>query len=76
MSVSTHWLLRPRTIRRLKIGFGAALALTVLAEVALPPRPSVGFFAWYGFASCIVLVLLAKGVGRVVKREDTYYERD
>jgi len=33
-----------------------------------------GFNAWYGFAACVALVAVAKTVGFVLKRRDTYYD--
>jgi hypothetical protein len=32
------------------------------------------FYSWYGFVSCILLVILAKAVGFIVKRDENYYE--
>jgi hypothetical protein len=37
---------------------------------------SFAFAAWYGFASCIGMVVIAKLVGRLLHRKDSYYERD
>jgi uncharacterized membrane protein YhdT len=33
-----------------------------------------GFGAWFGFLSCIALVVIAKALGAVLKRPDTYYD--
>ena len=80
--MSDHWLTRPRTVRRLWQAFIAILALTVLAELAIEAHPHFaverlfGFNALYGFLACAVLILLAKGIGLVVKRPDTYYDDD
>jgi hypothetical protein len=78
--VNDHWLVRPRTIRRLWQAFIAVLALTVLAEIAIEAHPHFaverlfGFNALYGFLACAVLILVAKGIGIVLKRPDTYYD--
>ena len=75
-----HWLLRPRTIRGLWIGFAAALALLVLADVFIRPKAAFGvdgtfaFYAWYGLLTCLTMVLFAKGLGVVLKRPDTFYD--
>jgi hypothetical protein len=75
-----HWLTRPETIRHLWAVFGAILAALVLADLFVPHHPhfglegSFGFGAWYGFAACVVLVLLAKALGAILKRPDTYYD--
>ena len=80
--MSDHWLTRPRTVRRLWQAFIAILALTVLAELAIEAHPHFaverlfGFNALYGFLACAVLILLAKGIGLVVKRPETYYDDD
>jgi hypothetical protein len=36
----------------------------------------LGFGALYGFLACAALILLAKGIGLVLKRPDTYYDDD
>ena len=32
-----------------------------------------GFFAWFGFIACVILVLLAKQMRKLVKRNEDYY---
>ena len=34
----------------------------------------VGFFAFYGFAACVVLVLIAKQIRKVIMRDEDYYD--
>ena len=81
MKVEDHWLVRPRTIRRLWALFIVVLALTVLADLAIEHHPyfgvdgTIGFGAWFGFASCVALVLVAKALGAVLKRPDSHYDR-
>jgi hypothetical protein len=75
-----HWLARPATIRTLWIAFIVVLALTVLADFVWHPHGefvvdgTVGFYAWYGFVSCVVLIVISLGLGRVLKRPDDYYD--
>ena len=75
-----HRLVRPRTVRGLRIGGGAILAGLVLADLAIHRYPkfgldaTVGFYAWYGFGACVAVVLAAAGLGKWLKRPDTYYE--
>ena len=77
-----NWLTKPETIRRLWLIFAAILAATVLAEFGVTQKPHFaveGVFAFnalYGFIACAVLILVAKGIGIVLKRRDTYYEED
>jgi len=75
-----HWLERPRTIRRLWIGFAIVLALAVLAQVVVAIKPVSHFDGWpgfaaaFGFLSCFALVLIAKLIGLLLKRPDDYYD--
>lgn len=75
-----HWLTRPATIRKLWIGLIAVLALTVIAGLFIDfhdhfgVESSVGFYAWYGFGTCVLMVVGAKLLGKVLKRPDNYYE--
>ncbi len=77
-----HWLARPSTIRLLWRVFAVVLALTVLAQVLISVKGyfgvdgKFGFVAWYGFLSCLAMVLVAKGLGYVLKRRDDYYGGD
>ncbi len=77
-----HWLARPSTIRLLWWVFGIVLLLTVLAQVLISVKGyfgvdgKFGFGAWYGFLSCLAMVLVAKGLGYVLKRRDDYYGGD
>jgi len=75
-----HWLVRPSTIRRLWAGFLVVLALTVLAEAVVPIKSYFGIGGWpgfaaaFGFLSCVLMVLLAKALGALLKRKDDYYD--
>lgn len=75
-----HWLVRQGTIRILWVVFLAILAATVLAglfvhgHVTFGIEGTFGFFAWYGFATCVAMVVGAKVLGIFLKREDTYYD--
>ena len=75
-----HWLVRESTIKSLWIVFAALLAATVLVDLVIEHHPyfwldgSFGFGAWFGFASCVALIVLARGLGAILKRPDTYYD--
>ena len=66
-------------IRRLWQAFIAILVLTVLAQGAIESQPHFaaegwfGFNALYGFLACAALILIAKGLGVLLKRRDDYY---
>ena len=76
------WLDEPRNIRLLIIVGLIVLALTVIADLFYRGRPRFvvdswfGFYAWYGFLTCLVMVLFAKLLGFVLKRDDRYYDDD
>lgn len=80
--MNQHWLYRPASIRLLWIVFLIILALTMLAGLFMDVHAAFGledsfaFAAWYGFASCIAMVVIAKLVGRLLHRKDNYYDRD
>ena len=77
-----HWLVRPTTIRwiwRISI---AVLAITVLLQLVIKVKGYFGVDGWlgfgaaFGFLSCLAMVLVAKGLGFVLKRDEDYYEGD
>jgi sterol desaturase/sphingolipid hydroxylase (fatty acid hydroxylase superfamily) len=76
-----HWLVRETTIKRLWTVFTITLAATVLLDLVIHPHPyfgldgTFGFGAWFGFVSCVGLIILASALGRILKRPDTYYDR-
>lgn len=76
-----HWLVQPAIIRRLWITFIIVLAALVALDLVVAHHPhfdidgTFGFGAWYGFLACVGLVVLAKVIGAVLKRPDTYYDR-
>ncbi len=76
-----HWLVRPETIRLLWLVFAAILGLTVIAGLFVHQHDhfgieaSFGFYAWYGFITCVGMVVLAKLLGIFLKRPDDYYQR-
>jgi hypothetical protein len=60
--------------------FIASLACSVLAGLAIEAHPHFGVerffgaYAIYGFTACAALILLAKALGLILKRPDTYYD--
>ena len=77
-----HWLVRSGTIRLLWIIYLFILVLTVFAGLFMDVHAvfrldgSFAFNAWYGFLSCIGMVLVAKLLGRLLHRKDSYYDRN
>ncbi len=82
MDEKPHWLDQPRNVKLLWRGFLFVMLLTVLAErfVTMHPHFAVesifGFYAWYGFLLCALLIGVAKGLALLLKRPDTYYDKD
>lgn len=79
----THWLDKPRNVKLLWRLFLGVLVLTVAIGALIPLHPhfdiesSFGFYAWFGFIACAVMIAAAKGVALLLKQRDTYYrERD
>lgn len=76
-----HWLTRPENIKKIWIIFIVILALTVIAGLFIHfhehfgIESSFGFYAWYGFGTCVVMVLFAKLLGIFLKRPDDYYDQ-
>ena len=75
-----HWLVRPATIRKLWIGLSIVLAAVVLAQTVVYIKGYFGVDAWfgfgavYGFVCCMLMVLVAKLLGLVLKRPQDYYD--
>ena len=75
-----HWLVRKGTIRFLWIAGLALLAVLVYGDRFIEPHPhsgidgSFGFHAWYGLITCIAMVVVAKALGKLISRKDTYYD--
>ena len=74
-----HWLVWPTTVRWLWRLFIAVLALTILAQFVFPVKGYFGADGWlgfgavFGFLACLCMVLVAKGLGVLLKREEHYY---
>ncbi|MDJ0709514.1 MAG: hypothetical protein QNJ14_03940 [Woeseiaceae bacterium] len=75
-----HWLARPSTIKLLWRVFAAVLALTALAQIVVGVKGYFGADGWFafgavfGFLSCVAMVLVAKGLGFILKRGEDYYD--
>jgi len=75
-----HWLARPATIKLLWRWFIFVLVALVLAQALIYIKGYFvvdgwfGFGAVFGFLSCLAMVLVAKGLGFVLKRPADYYD--
>lgn len=76
-----YWLDDRRNVDRLVYGLYAACALLLLGDVFVPKHGPFavehwfGFYGWYGFVACVALVIAAKGLRRILKRPEDYYDR-
>jgi len=71
----------PRNVHRVIRGLVVAclvlfgLDLLVHRHVDHPWEDLFGFYALYGFVACVLLVLLAKEMRKLVMRDEDYYEQ-
>ena len=80
-----HWLYRRQNRAKLWGILIFVLVLTILPEFFIHQHHnfedqgihidgSWGFYAWYAFISCVVMVVLAKFIGIFLKRKEDYYD--
>jgi|TARA_Y100000294_G_scaffold139748_1_gene133346 hypothetical protein len=55
-------------------GLSLLLDFVVYRHVDHPWEALFGFYAVYGFVVCVVLVLTAKGMRKLIMRKETYYD--
>ncbi len=76
-----YWLDSRANVERLVRGFYAVCALLLLLDFFVPKHGTFaiehvfGFYAFFGFAACVTLVLVAKQLRRIVMRPEAYYDR-
>ena len=75
-----HWPARKSNVKKMWYGGCAILAVLALLDTVVHGRPHFGidgvfgFYSWYGFITCIGMIVLAKVLGGALKRKDTYYD--
>jgi Ca2+/Na+ antiporter len=52
-----------------------AMDLVIHRHTVHPWESFIGFYAIYGFLACVILVLLARELRKVVMRDEDYYDR-
>lgn len=73
---------KPRNVSRLLGGFYAICALLFVFDFFVHRHVShswenlFGFYAVFGFIACVVLVLVASEMRKVVMRKEDYYDVD
>jgi hypothetical protein len=78
----TYLFDNPRNVRRVVLGLVGAcvilagLDLVLHRHVSHPWEAMTGFYALYGFVACVLLVLLAKEMRKVLIRKEDYYDEE
>lgn len=72
----------PRNVNRLLLGFYLVCAILLILDFVLHRHVIhsweniPGFYAIFGFVACVLLVLIAKEMRKVVMRKEDYYDVD
>jgi len=72
----------PRTGRIILWCVGGVCTLLALADLLYPKHVHYGFEGWFafygglGFISCFFLITAARGLRKLVMRDEDYYDRD
>ena len=70
----------PKNVRRVIRGLFFACAALLGADLVIhrhienPMEALFGFYAFFGFIACVLLVLLAKELRKVLMRREDYYD--
>ncbi|MCF8061934.1 MAG: hypothetical protein K9M82_05410 [Deltaproteobacteria bacterium] len=74
------WFDRPENLRLFLRLFFAGLGVLLIADLFVHKHGEFywenvpGFFAAYGYVSCVLLVLVAKVLRRLIRRDENYYD--
>ena len=78
----THVFDNPRNVKRAIYTLYAVCAVSLAADFLIerhvdhPWEWLFGFYSVYGFVACVLLVLLAKEMRKVLMRKEDYYDDD
>ena len=88
----TYWLDDPKNVRKVILVFFVSCAICVALDFVfmftehgkhlsfhhgeLPMEGWFGFYAIYGFVACVLLVLVAKQLRKVLMRSEDYYDHE
>lgn len=76
-----YWLDEPRNVTKIYYALLAACAALFLADFLYLKHAKFkledvfGFYGLYGFIACVLLVLIAKELRKILKRPEDYYDR-
>lgn len=71
---------KPHNVRRFLGGFYISLLILLVVDFFIHKHADFAwegipeFYATYGFVSCVLLIFIAKGLRRLIKRDEDYYE--
>ena len=74
-----YWLDNPGNINKIVYGLYSICTILLLLDFAYHKHINFlfenwfGFFSWFGFIACLALVLLAKQMRKIVKRDEDSY---
>ena len=82
MKLSFQWIEKPGMLKRMWIAFAGILGVLVAIDFLFVTHEHAhlmfetisGFSAVYGFVACVALVLIAKILRKVCKRDIDYYD--
>ncbi len=75
-----RWLDYPRNVNKIVRGVFILAVLMILFDLLYHKHPHFGmegifgFYGIYGFVACVVLVIAAKGLRVLLKRDEDYYD--
>ena len=76
----SYWLDQPRNVDKIIYTLVGLCVLLLIAEFFYRKDPHFGFeawfgfYGWYGFIMCVALVLGAKWMRIVLKRDEDHYD--
>ena len=82
MNDKVHIFDKPQNVRRVLWALVAMCIATIGADfvyhrhIVHPWEGVWGFYAIYGFVACVVLVLVAKELRKLLMRAEDYYDRN
>jgi hypothetical protein len=80
MTDDDRWLDKPRNVTRIVYGLAALCTVALIADLFYAKHPYFGierwpgFYAVYGFVVSLTLVLTAKQLRKLLRRDEDYYE--
>ena len=79
-NLSSHWLDRPGSVAKIIRMLALVCALAVVADLFYEKHGHYswenfpGFYALFGFVSCVILVLAATQLRRILQRDEDHYD--